>query len=60
MGAWIETDLRNLQHFSAPSLPIWERGLKPQAFDFFLLPLKSLPIWERGLKHIVQLLAHPV
>ena len=51
VGAWIEIGCyihggRN----TAPSLPLWERGLKSAMTGQDAATKKSLPLWERGLK----------
>ena len=51
MGAWIETISNALLLFMPlPSLPSWERGLKPGDGAWLPVPGLSLPSWERGLK----------
>ena len=37
------------------SLPMWERGLKPEMDNIGMQAVKSLPMWERGLKLEVDL-----
>ena len=50
VGAWIETPEPIAFLLDFPSLPTWERGLKPISIVFRLSLLSSLPTWERGLK----------
>ena len=56
MGAWIETVyMSDHVHGDKPSLPAWERGLKPFVSTFDSKLLSSLPAWERGLKHLFNM-----
>ena len=51
VGAWIETPPAVARHWKVrPSLPMWERGLKPQIDGDEQSKYWSLPMWERGLK----------
>ena len=50
VGAWIETQITIYNHISGMSLPMWERGLKPQEDIIRVYSVVSLPMWERGLK----------
>ena len=36
------------------SLPVWERGLKPEFVGQRGQYRRSLPVWERGLKHVLH------
>ena len=50
VGAWIETLFPIVSSPLLRSLPVWERGLKPQDVMSALWDPSSLPVWERGLK----------
>ena len=50
MGAWIEISVQPYLSILAPSLPVWERGLKYIFFAGGRNGEASLPVWERGLK----------
>ena len=50
VGAWIETSCHNNKKNREPSLPMWERGLKPCGATIGVQSCLSLPMWERGLK----------
>ena len=50
VGAWIEMPIWSVGIFKAPSLPLWERGLKSDFSEAELSLQSSLPLWERGLK----------
>ena len=52
VGAWIETPVRSRNIYYGPSLPSWERGLKPQYLYIVRIGMESLPSWERGLKRM--------
>ena len=54
VGAWIETVQTSFAIMPLESLPTWERGLKPMAYNGYMLEGESLPTWERGLKPFVD------
>ena len=43
---------------SAPSFPLWERGLKSALGSSPCPPLSSFPLWERGLKSLSFQIPH--
>ena len=56
VGAWIETDQKEVSYLHAVSLPSWERGLKLLIYLVFQADHASLPSWERGLKPVIRVL----
>ena len=50
VGAWIETSRVCASGAFEPSLPTWERGLKP----YQILCLSVAPSQERGVKPIIS------
>ena len=67
VGAWIETNLQNIQTCGNVSHPVWVRGLKLSAFRTISQNGMSHPVWVRGLKlktgvtgKRVMIKSHPV
>ncbi len=53
-GAWIETYYPSNQEEAEESLPVRERGLKPNSEQVYKAAEASLPVRERGLKHLLH------